>query len=471
MKKILSALLLFSFTLSAQVPDEVHEKCKDVADYVGCVQIFTGSVATKQETGIPEVKALKKALGLLPSRLQNTSLRDFSMAIQPFTDALAAAKLAHSDEKYSVEEKIEILTISNASMRLEAAIQIYRNVWNMGIEIDSNAYPSVIGSKYVSCSRYDFYIDAFNKIFESNVIDFHAINIRIIDYSVFDNTYLKSLNPSYEEGTCQMNSEISEVWPNTKGQPMYREYEGRMLFWILDAINEINSKGEFPTYTKPYKNLEDVLVESYKEFEIEEIKPLKDDIEKWKEIHKATSNPWIATNDIYLKDRKPDKIFKGLRFGLRDFSKPKDIEKSIKGLKYLYASDFRNFKERFCKKNKKTGTFHCLFNDDKSRLLIVNSTALAKNISTSSHGSKKENILYAYELLVAALSHGFEGCNTCFNEQGVATVDFYSFKADRDSAYKIFEEINEVVKTEDFDNFQGYEGLTLKGHSILKLLD
>ena len=116
MKKILSAFLLFSFTLSAQVPDEVHEKCKDVADYVGCVQIFTGSVITKKETGIPEVKELKKALGLLPSRLQNTSLRDFSMAIQPFTDALAAAKLAHSDEKYSVEEKIEILTISNASI-------------------------------------------------------------------------------------------------------------------------------------------------------------------------------------------------------------------------------------------------------------------------------------------------------------------------------------------------------------------
>ena len=463
MKKLLALLLLHPFTLSAQVPDEVHEKCKDVADYVGCVQIFTGSVITKKETGIPEVKELKKALGLLPSRLQNTSLRDFSMAIQPFTDALAAAKLAHSDGKYSVEEKIEILTISNASMRLERAIQLFRDVWSMGIEIDANAYPSVVGSKYISCSRYDFYIDAFNQWFESNVLSFHAVNMRIIDFSSLDSTFL--------ENQCYMNSVDFDPWPTTRGIPIYRQYEGRMLFWILDAINEINTKGEFPTYTKPYKNLEDVLVESYKEFEIEEIKTLKDDIEKWKEIHKATSNPWIATNDIYLKDRKPDKIFKGLRFGLRDFSKPKDIDKSIEGLKYLYASDFRNYEERFCKKNKKTGAFVCTRNQNKSSYLIVNSTALAIRIASSSHGSKKENILYAHELLIAALSHGFESCATCFNKQGIATLDFYGLKAHRENAYKVFEEINEVVETEGFGNFQGYEGLTLKGHRILKALD
>ena len=64
MSRLLLTLLLTcfgSFTLSAQVPDEVHEKCKDVTDYVGCVQIFTGSVVTKQETGIPEVKELKES--------------------------------------------------------------------------------------------------------------------------------------------------------------------------------------------------------------------------------------------------------------------------------------------------------------------------------------------------------------------------------------------------------------------------
>tara|TARA_X000000368_G_C23000774_1_gene698849 strand:- start:68 stop:1441 length:1374 start_codon:yes stop_codon:yes gene_type:complete len=457
MKRILSIFLLFSFTLSAQVPDEVHEKCKDVADYVGCVQIFTGSVITKKETAITEVKELKKALGLLPSRLQNTSLRDFSMAIQPFTDALASAQLAHSDEKYSVEEKIEILTISNASMRLERAIQLFRDVWSMGIEIDANAYPSVVGSKYVSCSRYDFYIDAFNQWFESNVLSFHAVNMRIIDFSFLDSTVL--------ENQCYMNSLDYDPWPTTKGIPIYRQYEGSMLFWIIQAANEIIKTGDFIIFPEPYKNLEDVLVETYKNYEENEIQILKDDIEKWKEIHEAESNPWIATNDIYLKDKRSTQIFKGVAFGLRDFSKPKDIEKSIEGLKYLYASDFTNFDERFC--NRRNYICH----REKVENLITHSVALAKNITSSAYGSKKENILYARELLVAALSHGFESCENCFNEKGIATHHVLSLILQRKYAYEVFEELDVAVKNSNFEDFPEYEGLTLKGHRILKALD
>ena len=461
MNRILSALLLFSLTLSSQVPDEVHEKCKDVADYVGCVQIFTGSVATKQETGIPEVKALKKALGLLPSRLQNTSLRDFSMAIQPFTDALAAAKLAHSDEKYSVEEKIEILTISNASMRLERAIQLFRDVWSMGIEIDANAYPSVVGSKYISCSRYDFYIDAFNQWFESNVLSFHAVKMRIIDFSSLNGT------PIHNNGACNMNAEDlgKSPFPNTMGLPIYREYEGSMLFWIIEAANEIIESGDFPIFPEPYKNIEDVLTETYKNYEENEIQILMDDIEKWKSIHKAESNPWIATNDIYLKDKRANKIFKGIAFGLRDFSKPKDIEKSIDGLKYLYASDFTNFDERFCKRR----NYFC--HQEKAEHLVLHSVQLAKNITSSAYGSKKENILFARELLVAALSHGFESCEDCFNEKGISTQNTIALMRVRKIAYEVFEELDEAVKNSNFEEFPEYEGLTLPGHRILKGLD
>ena len=147
MKKLLALLLLLSFTLSAQVPDEVHEKCKDVADYVGCVQIFTGSVITKKETDIPEVKELKKALGLLPSRLQNTSLNNLSTSIQPFTDALASAELAFkglSDEDYSLEERNEIGELYLHGVNIVAAIDIYRETRYSEIDYESELFVDVV---------------------------------------------------------------------------------------------------------------------------------------------------------------------------------------------------------------------------------------------------------------------------------------------------------------------------------------
>ena len=254
-------------------------------------------------------------------------------------------------------------------------------------------------------------------------------------------------------------------WPNTMGLPIYREYEGSMLFWIIEAANEIIELGDFPIFPKPYKNIEDVLTETYKNYEENEIQILKDDIEKWKRIHKAESNPWIATNDIYLKNKRANKIFKGIAFGLRDFSKPKDIKKSIDGLKYLYASDFTNFDERFCSRR------NYLCHQEKAEQLVLHSAQLAKNITSSAYGSKKENILYARELLVAALSHGFESCEDCFNEKGISTQNTISFMRARKIAYEVFEEIDEAVKNSNFEDFPEYEGLTLPGHGILKLLD
>ena len=120
---LLPILLLFAGGVVSQVPDEVHEKCKDARDYVGCIQVLTGTTVSKEEAEIEEIKNLKKTLALLPARLQSTSLRDSSLAIQPFADALAAAKAAEKGSNYSFEEKITILEITNLSLRLNEAIE------------------------------------------------------------------------------------------------------------------------------------------------------------------------------------------------------------------------------------------------------------------------------------------------------------------------------------------------------------
>ena len=67
--KLKKLLLLLSLLLAANawasIPDEVHEKCKDVKDYVGYIQIFTNKVFN---TNSYEFK-LKEALRLLPGRI------------------------------------------------------------------------------------------------------------------------------------------------------------------------------------------------------------------------------------------------------------------------------------------------------------------------------------------------------------------------------------------------------------------
>ena len=440
MKRILSIFLLFSFTLSAQVPDEVHEKCKDVADYVGCVQIFTGSVITKKETGIPEVKELKKALGLLPSRLQNTSLRDFSMAIQPFTDALAATKLAHTDEKYSVEEKIEILTISNASMRLEAAIQLFRDVWSKGIELDAGAYPSVVGSKYVNCSSYDFYIDAFNQLFKSNVIDYAHIELRAFT------------------GDCYLNS----ILPNatTIGNPMYRKYEGEMLYLITETSKEININGDFPFYPYPYKTLEELSVEHLIFIDTE----TREDIKKYKKINQGLDKPYVLSNSVKNYSKREFKKGFSNQFTSMFLSNVKRGKLINEGNGLIYYSGGVNNKERGKGKEALRHLYSVDYDlasknnwypgvsppgPEKLFRIMGSTNALGKYYYGALDGDKSSNLNEAKKLFIATLSLDLkEECITCYDQNDMPTRDsiYWNLFILRNTAKAFLNEIEKQIK-------------------------
>ena len=415
MKKILLIFLTFSFTINAQVPDEVHEKCKDVADYVGCVQIFTGSVITKKEKGIPEVKELKKALGLLPSRLENTSLRDFSIAIQPFTDALASAKLASDNEDYSVDERIEILALTNAAIRLEFLIQLFRDVWSKGIDKDVLFGDRI--NKFVGCSEYDYYIDAFNKFFESNVINYWEINLRAFN------------------SDCYL----------TEGgrKPIYRKYEGEMLYWIKEAIKEINKNGDFPTYPYPYKTLQQLKDAYIEELQIE----TKSSINKYKEVFISEKNTWIITNS--LND-----------FSKQDFRRDRNAMFKIQGTRAINANaivaigyvgdhgpklrQINSWKEYLLKfynydfeVAKKKGNNVPV---EKILFLLPSSLALANELVITNYGDKKSNQKDARDILISMLSVSIEDCVTCF-ENDKPTPAYSTFIFYRDEAKKLIKEI------------------------------
>ena len=94
-------LSLFSSGVESQVTDEIHNRCKDVADYVGCITIFTGGQSSKESNEDRYANKLNEALRILSGRIDNTSLASFSSSVQPFTDAFSLArtdsKLAGSD--------------------------------------------------------------------------------------------------------------------------------------------------------------------------------------------------------------------------------------------------------------------------------------------------------------------------------------------------------------------------------------
>ena len=259
---ILSLLLLFASGVVSQAPDDAHEKCKDARDYVGCIQVLTGTTVSKEEAEIEEIKDLKKALALLPSRLENTSLRDLSMAIQPFTDALAAAEAAAiGGSDYSLEDKTKILKLTNPSLRLSFAIDVYRSTWRERIDLEVRH-----GAFKVHCSTFDNSIDRFNMIMGGNLINYDHIDLRALK-----DLALKDLDNDNNYGfECRTNT--------------YLRNDSQMLHYILGASKEFIRTSKFPSYTYPYKPL--------RELKKQWLQDNKYDFSTFEELEAKNSNNW-----------------------------------------------------------------------------------------------------------------------------------------------------------------------------------
>ena len=204
-KLILISALLFSFNGWAQVSDEIHQRCKDAADYVGCIQVFTGSIPTTKANN--SEADLKKALKLLPRRLENTSLRDFSSAIQPFTDALA---LAETDDAIADSQLVR------DSRKIDYALSVARSAWDASIEanvemgsLGSSSFSAITLLRTNSCSVLNREVGAFNASLEGHAMNYPCSSnkqsfmrvirnenamIRIIRQAALDTANGKALN-------------------------------------------------------------------------------------------------------------------------------------------------------------------------------------------------------------------------------------------------------------------------------------
>lgn len=138
---------------NAQVDPKIHEQCLRASDYKGCAEALSGNAAGDPRPN--ELEQLRKALRLLPSRLENTSLRDFTSNTQIFYDALSGITQESLKSDYEKEFYREAVAIRGMTDALQSA-------WSERIR-EGTSY-SRYGSKSYRCSVLKSGVDSFNAV-------------------------------------------------------------------------------------------------------------------------------------------------------------------------------------------------------------------------------------------------------------------------------------------------------------------
>ena len=133
MKRLLLPLLAaiaLPTAVNANVDPKVAEICMKAVDFQGCVKAMGGESSEPVRTTIVSNKQNDLLLEIkkLPSRIQNTSLRDYTSRTLSFSDALAVS---------SPEEVGENLYLN--AQKLSFALDILYETWNRKVEI-GNGY-------------------------------------------------------------------------------------------------------------------------------------------------------------------------------------------------------------------------------------------------------------------------------------------------------------------------------------------
>ncbi len=100
----LLAALALPAAVNANLDPKIAEICMKAADFAGCVNIMSGG-----STNNSKKQKLLDEITKLPSRIKNTSLRDYSSRTLSFIDALAVSSPEEvGEELYKSAKKIEL---------------------------------------------------------------------------------------------------------------------------------------------------------------------------------------------------------------------------------------------------------------------------------------------------------------------------------------------------------------------------
>ncbi len=133
--------LLAAFALpavvNANIDPKVAEMCMKAADFEGCVNAMTGNSSNN------DFVKLRKAIKILPNRLSNTNLRDFTSNTQQFKDALSSIDI---DDLNTKDEKDFYLM----SVRISNMVDALQSAWSN--RISNGTYYGDYGYKSYYCS-------------------------------------------------------------------------------------------------------------------------------------------------------------------------------------------------------------------------------------------------------------------------------------------------------------------------------
>lgn len=140
-----------------QEPGKIYKECLKAADYKGCVQVLTQG-STQAPAQPSDIDRLRASLKVLPSRVENTSLQNFTINTQDFTDSLALVNATSLKKEADLE-------LHNGALRIQKMLEALQRAWSTRI-YEGTGFTSGSkysrGSKYYHCHRLRPGVEAFN---------------------------------------------------------------------------------------------------------------------------------------------------------------------------------------------------------------------------------------------------------------------------------------------------------------------
>lgn len=200
---IICAAILIAPQAYSQTAGRIYKECLKAADYKGCVQVLTQG-ATQAPAQPSAIDRLRASLKVLPSRVENTSLRDFNANTQDFTDSLALVEA-------SSLKKGEDLELYNGALRIQKMLNALQSAWSTRIYegtgfTSGSKYSS--GSKYYHCHRLRPGVEAFNYAAGRTAV---AYNGRPAKGLFGGNLGIDDCSPQEYEMVRVINSDIAQL--------------------------------------------------------------------------------------------------------------------------------------------------------------------------------------------------------------------------------------------------------------------
>jgi hypothetical protein len=136
----------------SQTSGKIYKECLQAADYKGCVQVLTQGAA--QPSAEPSaLDRLRSSLKVLPSRIENTNLRDFYANTRDFFDSLAMV-----DE--SSLKKDSDRELYSGAQRIRRMLEVLQSAWST--RIDKGTYYGSNNFRSYYCRYLKSGVESFN---------------------------------------------------------------------------------------------------------------------------------------------------------------------------------------------------------------------------------------------------------------------------------------------------------------------